>query len=130
MESPSATARFAAMLRRASLVNWLKDIFPGTAARSGLCIAAGPVGALLRGLRNGSLRREATNVVLGERMAAEVGRLAPHASLRVVPNLRASRDELREIGKRARAAFERKWDEPIALPRWRGVISEAENIRL
>ena len=44
----------------------------------------------------------------------------------VIKDLRASPERLRDMGKRARAAFEREWDEPIALARWREVIAEVE----
>jgi len=67
-------------------VNWLQDVFPEAAARSGMGLLAGPLGALVRVLRDWSVRRAVVNVVLGERMAAEVGRLVPGARLRVVPN--------------------------------------------
>jgi glycosyltransferase involved in cell wall biosynthesis len=82
----AVVAALAAWLRGARLVNWLQDVFPETAARAGLRIGRGPAGALLRALRDWSLRRAAVNVVLGERMAAEVARLALGARVRVVPN--------------------------------------------
>ncbi|MCC6212771.1 MAG: glycosyltransferase family 4 protein [Burkholderiales bacterium] len=82
----SVVTALAAMLRGARLVNWLQDIFPETAARSGVWLARGPVGAFLRLLRDWSLRRAAVNVVLGERMAAELGRLVPGAPVRVASN--------------------------------------------
>jgi glycosyltransferase involved in cell wall biosynthesis len=82
----SVVAALAAWLRGARLVNWLQDVFPETAARAGVWLLAGPLGALLGALRDWSLRRAAVNVVLGERMAAEVARLAPGARVRVVPN--------------------------------------------
>ena len=82
----SVVAAFAAMLRGARLVNWLQDVFPEAAARSGMGLLAGPPGTLARLLRDWSVRRAVVNVVLGERMAAEVGRLVPGARLRVVPN--------------------------------------------
>jgi len=44
---------------------------------------------------------------------------------RAIRELRADPDRLRAMGERARAAFEREWDEPIALARWREVIDEA-----
>jgi glycosyltransferase involved in cell wall biosynthesis len=43
-----------------------------------------------------------------------------------IRELRASPGKLRAMGERARAAFEREWDEPVALARWREVIAEAE----
>src|SRR6185503_2221806 len=82
----SVVAALAAWLRGARLVNWLQDVFPEAAARSGMRLLAGPIGAIARMKRNWSLRRAVVNVVLGERMAAEVARLAPGARLRVVPN--------------------------------------------
>ena len=82
----SVVAAFAARLRGARLVNWLQDVFPETAVRSGMRLLAGPLGAPARMLRDWSVRGAAVNVVLGERMAAEVARLVPGARLRVVPN--------------------------------------------
>ncbi len=82
----SVVAAIAAGLRGARLVNWLQDVFPETAARSGMRLLAGPLGAVARAQRNWSLRRAVVNVVPGERMAAELGRLVPGAPLRVVPN--------------------------------------------
>lgn len=82
----SVVAALAARLRGARLVNWLQDVFPETAARSGMALLQGPLGAFARLLRDWSVRRAVVNVVLGERMAAELGRLVPGARLRVVPN--------------------------------------------
>lgn len=82
----SVTVAFAALCRGSRLVNWLQDVFPETAARSGLRVLAGPLGAVCRALRNWSLRRAAANAVLGERMAEEISRAAPGAPLTVVPN--------------------------------------------
>ena len=82
----SVVAALAARLRGARLVNWLQDVFPEAAARSGMRLLSGPLGALARVLRDWSVRQAVVNVVLGERMAAELGRLAPGARLHVVPN--------------------------------------------
>lgn len=82
----SVVAALAALLRGARLVNWLQDVYPETAARSGMWLARGPLGVLARGLRDWSLRRAVVNVVLGERMASEVRRLVPGARVRVVQN--------------------------------------------
>lgn len=73
----SVPAAVVAKLRGARLVNWLQDVFPETAERLGVRFAHGPLGALMRGLRNLSLRAAATNVVLGERMRAVVEGYAP-----------------------------------------------------
>ena len=43
-----------------------------------------------------------------------------------IRELRAAPDKLRAMGGRARAAFEREWDKPIALARWREVIAAVE----
>jgi len=82
----SVVAALAARLRGARLINWLQDIFPETAARSGMWLARGLLGVLARGLRNWSLRRAVANVALGERMAAEVRRFAPGGRVQVIPN--------------------------------------------
>jgi|CXWL01.1.fsa_nt_gi glycosyltransferase involved in cell wall biosynthesis len=82
----SVAAALAAWLRGARLVNWLQDVFPETAARSGMRLLAGPLGSMARALRDWSVHRAAVNVVLGEGMAAEVARLVPGAKLRIVGN--------------------------------------------
>ncbi len=82
----SVVAASATKIRGARLVNWLQDVFPEAAARSGMRLLAGPLGVLACVLRDWSVRRAAVNVVLGERTAAEVARLVPGARLRVVPN--------------------------------------------
>lgn len=43
-----------------------------------------------------------------------------------IEELRAAPDRLRAMGARARAAFEREWDRPIALARWREIIAAVE----
>lgn len=65
-------AALVARLRGARLVNWLQDVFPEVAARMGVGLARGLPGAVIRALRGWSLRAAAVNVVLGERMRAEV----------------------------------------------------------
>lgn len=47
------------------------------------------------------------------------------ALVAAIQDLRSSPEKLRAMGARARAAFEREWDKPIALARWRDVIAEA-----
>lgn len=82
----SVSVAVAARLRGARLVNWLQDIFPETATRAGVRGADGIVAAIARGLRDWSVRCAADNVVLGQRMADELARLVPGASVSVVPN--------------------------------------------
>ena len=103
----SVVAALAARARGARLVNWLQDVFPETAARSGMRLLAGPLGAIARAMRNWSLRHAAVNVVLGERMAVEVARLVPDAHLRVVPNW-ADGEVLRPMEPGA-SALRREW---------------------
>lgn len=78
----SACVACATRVRGARLVNWLQDIFPETAERAG----AGVLGALLRRLRDWSVRRAVDNVVVGERMAGELERLVPGAARTLVCN--------------------------------------------
>lgn len=81
-------AAMVARLRGARLVNWLQDVFPEIAARSGLRLAQGVPGAVLAALRSWSLRVATCNVVLGERMRSELSSLtglAP-AKFRVIHN--------------------------------------------
>ena len=77
----------AAAVRGASLVNWLQDLFPEVAERLGDLPLPRPAHALLRSLRNWSLRRARFNVVLGERMRDELiaNGIAP-AGIVVSPN--------------------------------------------
>jgi glycosyltransferase involved in cell wall biosynthesis len=103
----SVVAALAAWLRGARLVNWLQDVFPEAAARSGMRLLAGPPGALARMLRDWSVRRAVVNVVLGERMASEAGRLVPGARLRIVPNW-ADGAALRPMAPGA-SALRREW---------------------
>lgn len=79
----SVPAAFVCRLRGAVLVNWLQDVFPEVAERMGVRLARGPLGALIRRLRNYSLRGAALNVTLGERMAREVRALAGLDAARV-----------------------------------------------
>ena len=83
----SVLAWLAARLTGARLVNWCQDLFPEIAAAMGLRVARGPVGAVLRAVRNASLRGAEMNVALSagmaERLAAEG---VPRARLTVIHN--------------------------------------------
>ncbi|HEX7153864.1 MAG TPA: glycosyltransferase family 4 protein [Thermoanaerobaculia bacterium] len=63
----SIIAALATKLRRATLVNWVQDLFPEVAEALGMRAPGG-----LRRLRDWSLRRAKVNVVLGERMRQRV----------------------------------------------------------
>lgn len=60
----SVVAALAAMLRRATLINWTQDLFPDVAEALGMSALR-----RLRGARDWSLRRAKTNVALAESMA-------------------------------------------------------------
>jgi glycosyltransferase involved in cell wall biosynthesis len=64
----SIPAAWVARGRRATLVNWLQDLFPEVAIALGLRGIDGPLGRWLQALRNGSLRQASMNVAIGERM--------------------------------------------------------------
>lgn len=69
-----------ARLKGARLVNWWQDVYPEIADREGIRLARGLPGALLRSMRNASIRAGAMNVAIGSRMAehlaAEAGAAA------------------------------------------------------
>ncbi len=58
-----------ARLKGARQVNWLQDVYPELAAKLGVRLADGMIGRALGKLRNRSLTRANTNVMIGERMA-------------------------------------------------------------
>jgi glycosyltransferase involved in cell wall biosynthesis len=64
----SIVAAVVCWIKGARLINWLQDLFPEVAEALGVGLAKGPLGRLLRRLRNWSLKRAETNVVLGELM--------------------------------------------------------------
>lgn len=68
----SVLAHRVAQRRGGRFVNWIQDLYPETAQNLGFRALSGPVGSLLTGLRNRTLRDAHANVVIGERMAARV----------------------------------------------------------
>lgn len=60
---------FAARLKGARVINWLQDLFPEVGAELGVSLASGPVGSILKWLRNRSLRKARSNVAIGHIMA-------------------------------------------------------------
>lgn len=83
----SVVAMVAARLRRAKLVNWLQDIFPEVASELAVNPLPRWLDALLRRLRNASLRAAETNVVLGSRMAQRLeGFAVPSDKIAVIEN--------------------------------------------
>lgn len=83
----SVVAMAVSSVKGAKLVNWLQDLFPEVAVVLGVKAARGPVGVVVRWLRDLSLRYARANVVLGKRMAEMVaGRGVAPAAIRVIPN--------------------------------------------
>ena len=82
----SVFAHWAAALKGARLVNWLQDLYPEIAVAYGVRAARGPLGALLKSLRNTSLRGASVNVVICEDMAKIVTPLAGTSRVEVVHN--------------------------------------------
>jgi colanic acid biosynthesis glycosyl transferase WcaI len=69
------------------LVNWLQDIYPETAAVLRVPLIRGPALALLRGLRNRSLRKTDATVVVGDLMAQRIKEFGvPAARVHVIAN--------------------------------------------
>ncbi|WP_128924002.1 glycosyltransferase family 4 protein [Bradyrhizobium guangxiense] len=66
----SVPAALVARGKRASLVNWLQDVYPEVATELGVPFLRGPISWLIAKLRDLSLRSAAANVVVGERMRA------------------------------------------------------------
>lgn len=83
----SIPAAIAARLKRARLVNWCQDLFPETASALGLRWAAGPLGRLLRSLRNWSLRQSAMNIALCDEMRSHlIAESVPAERIRIIHN--------------------------------------------
>lgn len=75
----------ALRLKGAALVNWLQDLYPEVAEELGV-LRRSPFTALLRWLRNRSLRAARMNVVIGERMRERVAAIAGAERVIVTPN--------------------------------------------
>jgi glycosyltransferase involved in cell wall biosynthesis len=76
-----------ARLRRATAVNWLQDLYPEVAERLGVRLLGGPLGRILRELRNHTLRTSRLNIAIGEDMARLLREeKVPAARIRVLAN--------------------------------------------
>ncbi len=83
----SVVAWFAARIKRATLVNWLQDLFPEVARALGVKLVQGAIFSLLFELRNKSLRAATVNVVIGKAMEARVNcLLAGRSSVETIEN--------------------------------------------
>ncbi|HUS56238.1 MAG TPA: glycosyltransferase family 4 protein [Thermohalobaculum sp.] len=65
----SVLARLAVGLKGARMVTWNHDLYPEVAKVLGVPLAAGALGRMLRGLRNGVLRAASDNIVISPAMA-------------------------------------------------------------
>jgi colanic acid biosynthesis glycosyl transferase WcaI len=83
----SIVAWISARLKRATLINWLQDVFPEVAAAIGVKAVPAVMERLLCSLRDASLRAAVCNVVLGERMRDYLaGRLGAAATFKLIEN--------------------------------------------
>ena len=104
----SVPASLVARWRGARLVNWVQDVFPEVAEALGMRALAGPLAALLRRLRGGTLKRAALNVALSPRMAEALAHAgAPAAGTRVIPNW-ADKEAIRPVAA-ADNPLRREW---------------------
>lgn len=67
----SVIGAIVAKIKRATLINWLQDLFPEVAHELGIHIPS-PILSTLKSMRNWSLRAAKYNVVLGELMAEHI----------------------------------------------------------
>ncbi len=83
----SVVTSVATGLRGATLINWLQDLYPEVAAELGVGLMRGPMGRMLRYVRNHSLRAARLNIAIGERMAERIAAEGvPTNQIAVMPN--------------------------------------------
>lgn len=83
----SIVAMAAAKAKGARLINWLQDIFPEVATHLGNNPLPRTIDAIVRRLRDSTLRGAHMNIVLGERMREFLEQLRiPAAKIRVIEN--------------------------------------------
>jgi glycosyltransferase involved in cell wall biosynthesis len=83
----SVPCAIVARLKGARLVNWLQDLFPEVSEALDVPLVRGPLGGVLRRLRDWSLHTASVNVVLGAIMAHRViARGVLTHRVRVIPN--------------------------------------------
>lgn len=104
----SVPLALVARLRGAILIPWLQDLYPEVAVAYGIGIAKGPVGRVLTGLRNLSLRQATRIVVIGDLMAARIADVGiARDRIVVIPNWSNDADivPLAEYSPELRAAW-------------------------
>lgn len=83
----SVPLALVARVRGAKLIPWLQDLYPEVAIAYGIGIAKGPIGRLLTGLRDISLRRATRIVAIGDLMADRIARAGiARDRVAVIPN--------------------------------------------
>lgn len=83
----SVPLALVARVRGAMLIPWLQDLYPEVAVAYGIGIAKGPIGRLLTGLRDMSLRRATRIVAIGDLMADRIVRAGiARDRIAVIPN--------------------------------------------
>jgi len=83
----SVIGAVVAKIKGAVLVNWLQDLFPEVAKELGVGAIKPPVYAVLKRIRNWSLKSARHNIVLGDLMAARIdAEIAQPGKTRVIPN--------------------------------------------
>ena len=83
----SVPLALVARLRGAVLIPWLQDLYPEVAVAYGIGIAKGPIGRMLTGLRNLSLRQAHRIVAIGALMADRIVRIGiARDRIAVIPN--------------------------------------------
>ncbi|MEM7405264.1 MAG: glycosyltransferase family 4 protein [Pseudomonadota bacterium] len=95
-------------------MNWVQDVFPELAQRTGVMRCESRLYAWLLDARNRNLLSAAGNVVLGDSMLATLKRAAPHARLTVIPNW--SGDLRLESGARGSAGRSAEHDVALTVP--------------
>ena len=74
-------------MRGARVVPWVQDLYPEIAVAFGMKAAGGPVGAVLRALRNWSFRRSEWVVAIGDLMAERIAAMGVRRDrIAIIPN--------------------------------------------
>ena len=86
------TIGLAARLKGAARANWLQDLYPEVAAALDVSLAKGPIGQILKSLRNHSLRQSELVIAIGSRMKTRlISERIDSSRIVILPNF--SRDD-------------------------------------
>lgn len=96
----SVIAAFAVTLKRAVLINWIQDLFPEVAAKLNVKgLSFKPIYYLIKWIRDWSLRKAHTNVVIGDLMAETVVEVTSRPEKTIVISNWAVGDNVRPVKK-------------------------------